>query len=79
METKRKDSPKPTSEPPKPPKNFYSYSTIAVKMIAVILAGVWSGITLDDWLGLKFPVFTLVFSLISVGLAMYIVIRDLIK
>ncbi|MGD1846280.1 MAG: AtpZ/AtpI family protein [Salibacteraceae bacterium] len=78
MGTKRSDSSKP-NKPPKPPKNVYAYSGIAAKMIAVILAGVFGGIKLDEVLASEFPLFTLLLSLLSVGLAMYIVIRDLIK
>ena len=77
MKAKEKPSPGPGKKRPK--KSFYSYSSIAVKMIVVIVAGTFGGRKLDDITGLEFPVFTLVLSLLSVSLAMYIVIRDLIR
>jgi hypothetical protein len=37
------------------------------------------GIQLDKWVGLKFPLFTLVLTLLSVFFAMYYFIKDVIK
>lgn len=48
-------------------------------MMAIIFIGVFGGIKLDNWLNLKFPIFTVTFSFISVGLAIYIAIKDLLK
>jgi hypothetical protein len=45
-------------------------------MIFIILASVLGGIKLDEWLSLKFPVFTLILTLAGVGLALYSVIRE---
>jgi F0F1-type ATP synthase assembly protein I len=45
-------------------------------MIAIILAGVYAGIWLDDKLQLDYPIFKLILSLLSVGLAMYVIIRQ---
>ena len=50
-----------------------------MQMLAIILLGVFGGIKLDEWLDLGFPVFTLVFTLLSVILAIYYVIKDLLK
>ncbi len=49
---------------------------MASKMALVIGGGVYGGIRLDRYLSLGFPAFTLVFSLASVALAIYIVIKD---
>lgn len=59
--------------------DYARYSGLAVQMIAIILLGVWGGIKLDEWLTLKFPVFTLIFTLLSVFLSMYFAIRDFLK
>jgi hypothetical protein len=50
------------------------------QMAATIGLGVFGGIKLDEWLGLKkFPVFTIVLSLASVFIAIYLVIKDFLK
>ena len=64
----------------KPPLyNYAKYSGIAFQMVAIILIGVFGGVKLDEYLQLGFPVFTVVFSLLSVFLAIYYVIKDLLK
>lgn len=60
-------------------KNYARYSSIAVQMLAIILIGVFGGIKLDEWVAWEFPVFTAIFSILSVFLAIYYVIRDLLK
>jgi hypothetical protein len=47
-------------------------------MVIIILAGTFGGIKLDSKLNLQFPVFTIILSLLSVGFAIYIVIKDFI-
>ena len=46
--------------------NYAKYSSIAFQMLAIILIGVWGGYKLDEWLDLKFPIFTVTLSLLSV-------------
>jgi len=48
-------------------------------MIAIILLGVFGGIKLDEWLDLKFPIFTVVLSLLATGAAMYYGIKDILR
>lgn len=48
-------------------------------MLVIILAGVFGGLKLDQWLKLKLPVFTVILSLLSVVFAIYYVVRDLLK
>jgi len=50
---------------------------MAIQMAAIIGLGVFGGIKLDETLALETPIFTLIFSLLSVGLAMYYVIKDI--
>jgi len=48
-------------------------------MLAIILLGVFGGMKLDQWLELKSPVFTVIFSILFVILAIYSAVRDLLK
>lgn len=59
--------------------NYAKYSSIAFQMLAIILIGVWGGYKLDEWLNLKFPIFTVTLSLLSVIAAIYYVVKDLLK
>jgi len=59
--------------------NYAKYSGLAFQMIAIILLGVFGGIKLDDWLNLKFPVFTVILSLTGTGAAVYYGIKDFLR
>jgi len=59
--------------------NYAKYSSIAFQMLVIILIGVFGGVQLDAWLKLNFPVFTVILSLLSVSLAIYTVVKDLLK
>lgn len=52
---------------------------MGIQMAAIITGGVLAGIQLDKWLQLKFPIFTLVLTLLSVFLAIYYFIKDILK
>jgi len=68
------------SSPRKKPLFSYArYSSMAFQMLAVIILGVFGGFKLDSWLDLKLPVFTVVLSVLSVGISIYLVTRDLLK
>ena len=58
---------------------YAKYSSIAFQMLVIILAGVFGGRELDKWIQLGFPVFTLVFSILAVILAIYYVIKDFLR
>jgi hypothetical protein len=45
----------------------------------IITAGVFGGKYADDFFGFGFPVLTVILSLLSVVVAIYIVIKDLLK
>jgi len=62
-----------------PLRNYAKYSNIAIQMLVIITAGVFGGYQLDELLKLRFPVFTLVLSLFSVFLAIYLAVRDFLK
>lgn len=52
---------------------------MAVQMMVIIVGGSLGGLQLDKWTGAKFPYFTLSLSVISVALAVYFAIKDVIK
>ncbi len=58
------------------PNDFYRYTGMAIKMAVVMLLGVMGGQKLDEKTGNKSPWFTIGLSLLSVGVAIYIVISD---
>jgi hypothetical protein len=58
------------------PKKQPDYLSRSIQM-AVIMGGfAYGGFQADKGLGLKFPVFTLILSLIGVALGIYIFVRD---
>ena len=63
----------------KPSVNFMKYASMGTQIVVTILIGVVAEIKLDSWLGLKFPVFTVVLSLVSVVAGMYLAVKDLLK
>lgn len=45
--------------------------------MAIIIGGaVWGGHELDKWQNNKKPIWTIVFSLLGIAIALYLVIRD---
>jgi F0F1-type ATP synthase assembly protein I len=59
--------------------NYAKYSGIAFQMLFIILLGVWGGYKIDQWVEWQFPVFIIIFSIISVFGAIYVVTKDLLK
>jgi F0F1-type ATP synthase assembly protein I len=47
-------------------------------MLVIILAGVFGGYKLDEWLN-TLPLFTVILSLLSVVIAIYSVVKDLLN
>ena len=45
----------------------------------IIFAGAFGGVKLDEKTRWEFPLFTLILSLLGVGAALYLVLKDLIK
>ncbi len=67
-----------TADPRKNLNDYARFSGIAIQMLAVILLGVFGGFKLDQWLNTR-PILTVVFSIISVALSIYLVTRDLLR
>ena len=69
-------------KPPRQKKsfdNYVKYTNIAFQMAAVIVIGVFAGVKIDQYIPWRVPVFTLLFSALSVGAAIYLAIRDFLK
>ena len=58
-------------------REFIRYTNVAFRMIVIILAGVYGGKKLDEFLGNEISIFTLIFSILSVVAAMYIIIKEI--
>jgi len=71
--------PKPDHEKRPPLESYARYSSLAFQMFAIIGIGIFGGFKLDEWLKIGFPVFTVLFSILSVAAAIYTAIKDLIK
>ncbi|MGE4290280.1 MAG: AtpZ/AtpI family protein [Salinivirgaceae bacterium] len=58
---------------------FARYSGLAFEMLGIIALGTWGGIKLDEHYSGEFPLWTLVLSLFSVFVALYLVLKDLLR
>lgn len=59
--------------------NYIKYSSIALQMMVIITAGVLGGFKLDQYINTGFPLFTLLFAMIAIAVAIYLAIKDFIK
>jgi hypothetical protein len=60
-------------------KSYGRYSSLAFQMGFIIVLGTFGGHYLDVWIAWEFPVFTVVLSILSVFLAIYFAIKDLLN
>jgi hypothetical protein len=60
-------------------EGYAQYSNLAIQMCVIIAAGVFGGVKIDQWLKLKFPVFTLILTLFGFLTAIYIAVKDFIR
>ena len=58
---------------------YLRYSGLAFQMIAAIGLAVWAGMALDGYLGLRFPVFLITFTLMAVTASLVLTIKSLPK
>ena len=63
----------------KRPNPFLKYGNMAFQMAGIIGLSVYGGQKLDKYFDNKTPVYTIVFSLLGIFVAMYLVLRDLIN
>lgn len=59
--------------------NYARYSGMAFQMVGIILIAVFGGIKLDKWIGTGIPLFTVSFSILSVILSLYLLVKDFLK
>ena len=59
--------------------DFSKYSSLSVQMIVIVLAGAFGGVKLDECLKWKFPLFTVIFSILGVFMAIYFAVKDFLK
>ncbi len=67
------------SKKPKPLNNYVKFSGMAFQMGATIGLGAWGGTKLDEMFNPDSQIFTIVLSLLSIGIAMFMVIRQVIN
>lgn len=77
MESKKKKEITRRSVKEKPPNAFLRFTSMTIQMAVIILIGVFGGLQLDEHFEMQNPVFTLGLSLLSVGAALYLVIKDI--
>lgn len=61
------------------PNPYIRFSSVGIQMGLMIGAGAWGGSALDDYLKFQKPVFTIVFSLLAIGISLFLVIREAIR
>lgn len=66
-------------EPQKPLNSYAKYSSLAIQMGVIIGAGCYGGYKLDEYFKNSTPVYTIILSLISIAIAMYLILKDFIK
>jgi len=66
-------------QPHKPLNAYAKYSGLGIQMALIIGGGCYGGYKLDEYYKNTTPVFTIILSLVSIALAMYIVLKDFIK
>ena len=79
MEAKKKSPGNNTEKSKKYLRDYARYSTLAFRLIAIVLLGFFGGMQIDKWLNLEFPVFTLVLAFTGLFLSLYLLIKDLLK
>ena len=63
----------------KQPNPFFKYSNMAIQLGVAIGLSAWGGSKLDHYFKNSKPVFTIVLSLLGIGGALYLILKDLIK
>lgn len=66
-------------QPSKPLNAYAKYSALGIQMAVIIGGGCYAGYKLDQYFNNSTPIFTIILSLLSIGFAMYIVLKDFIK
>jgi len=59
--------------------SYIKYSSLTMQMAAIIAAGTFSGDYLDKVAKSDLPIYTIIFSLISIFLSLYYVVKKIMK
>lgn len=74
-----------SSQPEKNPEKkkssntYLRFSGIGIQMGLLITVGAYGGSYLDEYLQNKKPVFTIIFSLLAIGISLYLIIKEAIR
>ncbi|HIW87788.1 MAG TPA: AtpZ/AtpI family protein [Candidatus Onthomorpha intestinigallinarum] len=60
-------------------KEYGKYSAIAFQLLAIVFLGTYAGYRIDMKLPEVKPLFTVVLSLASIGIGLYVTLKDLTK
>ncbi len=71
----KKQSIKPKKPDDSPLKNYVRYTSLFIQMAIIIAAGTFGGYYIDKSIGLPYPVFTVVLSLGSIAIGLYLLIK----
>jgi F0F1-type ATP synthase assembly protein I len=62
-----------------PLHNYAKYSALAFQTGIIMFGMAYGGIQLDAYLALSTPIFTLIFSLLGVGVALYLLFKSVLN
>ena len=68
-----------TSKKSKPLNKYVKFSGMAIQMGITIALGAWGGQKLDEKFNTSSQPFTIILSLLAIGISMYMIIRDVIN
>ena len=58
------------------PQSAMRYASLATQWMAMLGIAVWAGYKIDKWLGWKFPLFLILFPLISLSVSLWQIIKE---
>jgi hypothetical protein len=67
------------NEKQKPLNAYAKYSGLAIQMALIIGGGCYGGYKLDEYYHNETPIFTIILSLSSIAISMYLVLKDFIN
>lgn len=69
----------PSRKPQKPLNAYARYSSLGMQMAVIIAGGSFGGHKLDEHYANQTPVWTIVLSLLSIAIALYLVFREVTR
>lgn len=58
---------------------YAKYSSLTIQVILIVVLAGWGGRELDKWLGMSFPLFTVLLVVIGAVTGFYYLFRELLK